>query len=55
MVNAIEVHGLNAMLVFIMTMAFTAFLMAWMTLVFTVRGWAVRRELPSALAAELGT
>jgi hypothetical protein len=38
------------MLVFTVTMGFTAFLMAWMTLVFTVRGWAVRRELPPALA-----
>lgn len=54
-VKAIEVHGLSAMLVFTVTMGFTAFLMAWMTLVFTVRGWAVRRELPPALAAELAT
>lgn len=53
--TAIEVHGLSAMLVFTVTMGLTAFLMAWMTFVFTVRGWAVRRELPPAVVAELET
>jgi ABC-type nickel/cobalt efflux system permease component RcnA len=39
-----EIHNLDAMFVFTVTIGFTAFLMAWVIMVVAVKGWAVRRE-----------
>ncbi|KAL9126404.1 MAG: hypothetical protein Q9217_004532 [Psora testacea] len=48
-VAAMEHYGLHAMFPFTVTMGFTAFLMAWVIIVLTVKGWAVRRKLSSAM------
>ncbi|KAI9871417.1 MAG: hypothetical protein M1830_002934 [Pleopsidium flavum] len=52
-VTAMETHELNTMLVFTLTVGLTAFLMAWMTLVFAIKGWALRRELTPSSTAHL--
>ena len=37
-------YGLDAMLLYTVTMGLVAFLMAWVIIVIAVKGWAVRRE-----------
>ncbi|KAL9623893.1 MAG: hypothetical protein Q9160_001885 [Pyrenula sp. 1 TL-2023] len=44
-VHAMDVYDLNAMFVFTVTMGFTAFLMAWETIVLAIKGWAIRKEI----------
>nr|POE48787.1 putative membrane protein c3b8.06 [Quercus suber] len=44
MVWAIESNGLDAMTIFTVTTGLTGMLMAWVVVVFAVKGWAVRNE-----------
>jgi hypothetical protein len=48
MVQAIEGNGLDAMTIFTLTMGLSAAILAWEVLVFTLKGWAVRRERAAA-------
>ena len=41
---AIESNGLEAMSIFTVTMGLTGLIMAWEVLVFSVKGWALRKE-----------
>ena len=51
-VAAMEHYDLDAMLIFTVTMGFTAFLMAWTILVLALKGWAARRNQPSRFAVQ---
>ncbi|TVY34797.1 putative membrane protein [Lachnellula occidentalis] len=44
LVMAMELHDLDAMFVFTVSMGFITFLMAWIILVVAIKGWAVRME-----------
>lgn len=44
MIWAIESNGLNAMIILTVTMGLTGIVLAWEIVVFSVKGWAVRRE-----------
>ena len=48
---SLESRHIHAMFPFTVTMGFTAFLMAWTIILLAVKGWAVRRQPPSNLAA----
>ena len=39
-----ELHDLDAMFVFTVSMGFITFLMSWIILVVAIKGWAVRKE-----------
>jgi len=39
-----ELHDLDAMFVFTVSMGVITFLMAWIILVIAIKGWAVRKE-----------
>lgn len=39
-----ELHDLDAMFVFTVSMGFITFLMAWVIIVVAIKGWAVRME-----------
>ena len=43
-VTAIETNGLDAMTIFTVTMGLSAMILAWEVVVFTLKGWAVRKE-----------
>ena len=43
-ITGMEMHGVHAMILFTITMGFTAFLMGWEIIVLAVKGWAVRYE-----------
>lgn len=43
--KAMHEAGIHAMFPFIVTMGFTAFLMAWAIIVLAIKGWAVRRQV----------
>jgi len=47
-----EINGIMGMFIFTVMMGFTAFLMAWTIIVLALKGWAVRRELRAAPAAQ---
>ena len=47
-VQAIEGNGLDAMTIFTVTMGLSAAILAWEVLVFTLKGWAVRKERAAA-------
>jgi hypothetical protein len=47
-VQAIEQNGLDAMTIFTLTMGLSAAILAWEVLVFTLKGWAVRKERAAA-------
>lgn len=42
-------RNLMAMFIFTVMMGLTAFIMAWEVVVLALKGWAVRREIGSAL------
>ena len=48
MAQAIEQNGLDAMTIFTLTMGLSAAILAWEVLVFTLKGWAVRKERAAA-------
>ncbi|KAK5107218.1 hypothetical protein LTR62_001626 [Meristemomyces frigidus] len=45
---AVESNGLDAMIVFTVTMGFTGIILAWQLFCFAVKGWAVRYETRAA-------
>ena len=47
-VASIEVNGLDAMAIFTVTMGFSGLLLAWEVLLFSLKGWAVRKERAAA-------
>lgn len=49
-VEAMEIHDLDAMFVFTVSMGIITSLMAWIILVIAIKGFAVRRESRSPLA-----
>jgi hypothetical protein len=49
-VAALESYGLDAMFTFTVTMGLTALLMAWITVVIAIKGWAFRVESRSQYA-----
>jgi hypothetical protein len=44
-----DANGLDAMFIFTVSMGVITFLMAWIIVVVSIKGWAVRRELASKL------
>lgn len=40
-----DVHDLNAMFVFTVVIGFTAFIMAWETILLAIKGWAAGKEI----------
>ncbi|OCK84378.1 integral membrane protein [Lepidopterella palustris CBS 459.81] len=49
-VAALESYDLDAMFTFVVTIGFTALLMAWTTVVVAIKGWAVQKESVSLKA-----
>jgi hypothetical protein len=49
-VAVLEQYGLDAMFTFTITMGITALIMAWVTVVIAIKGWALRRESASFYA-----
>lgn len=49
-VAVLEYNDLDAMFIFTVTMGFSAALMAWTTVCFAIKGWAVRRVKRTALS-----
>ena len=43
-VSSIEANGLDAMTIFTVTMGLSAAILAWEVVLFTLKGWAVRKE-----------
>jgi hypothetical protein len=43
-INTLELHDLDAMFMFTVSMGVITFLMAWIILVIAIKGWAVRKE-----------
>jgi hypothetical protein len=48
-INTLELHDLDAMFMFTVSMGVITFLMAWIILVIAIKGWAVRKENRSAM------
>lgn len=48
-INTLELHNLDAMFMFTVSMGVITFLMAWIILVIAIKGWAVRKENRSAM------
>ncbi|KAN0101915.1 integral membrane protein [Hyaloscypha variabilis] len=48
--EAMDANGLDAMFIFTVSMGVITFLMAWIIVVVSIKGWAVRRENRSAFA-----
>lgn len=49
-IHLMEADNPDAMLLFALTMGFTAFLLAWEITVLALKGWATRREQRAAFA-----
>ena len=47
-VSSIEANGLDAMTIFTVTLGLSAAILAWEVVVFTLKGWAVRKERAAA-------
>ncbi len=47
-VASIESNGLDAMAIFTVTMGLTGLIMAWEVVVYSIKGWAVRKERAAA-------
>jgi hypothetical protein len=43
-INTLELHDLDAMFMFTVSMGVITFLMAWIILVIAIKGWAIRKE-----------
>jgi hypothetical protein len=43
-VETVELHNLDAMFIFTVSMGVIMFLMAWIIVVIALKGWAVRKE-----------